>query len=189
MTELELLANEIGANERTLRRALSEGTLRGERPTPRKLEIGAAEKRYLRRSWKLLAGLRGALRTEQNVRFALLFGSAARGEDSAASDLDLLVEMRDPSLARIADLDAKLEALLSRRVDVLTLEEAMANTQLLAQALNEGRVIVDREGRWPGLRDEAGALRRRAREGSRRAKRRALEGIDRMLAGRHADGQ
>jgi predicted nucleotidyltransferase len=184
MTELELLASQVGVNERTLRRALSEGTLRAKRPSPRKLEIEATEKRYLRRSWKLLAALRSALRTEQNVRFALLFGSAARGEDSAASDIDLVVEMRDPSLARIADLGAKLEALLDRRVDILTLDDARGNSRMLAQALAEGRVLVDREDRWPALRDEAGALQRRAREGTRRERRRALEGIDRMLADR-----
>ena len=178
-----MLAEEIGVNERTLRRAFNEGTLRGERPTPRKLTLGAAEKRYLRRSWKLLGALRDALRTEQNVRFALLFGSAARGEDSPASDVDLLVAMRDSSLIRVADLGAKLEALLGRRVDVLTLDDARGNPQLLVQALDEGRVLVDREGRWPQLRDEAGALRRRAREGADRARCRALAGIDRMLAG------
>jgi predicted nucleotidyltransferase len=184
MTELELLARQVGTNERTLRRALNQGTLRAERPTPRKLTISAAEKRYLRRSWKLLAALRTALRTEQNVRFALLFGSAARGEDSAASDVDLLVEMRDPSLARIADLEAKLEALIGRRVDVLTLDDARRSNRVLAQALAEGRVLVDREDRWPQLSGEARALQRRARDDTRRARRRALEGIDRMLADR-----
>jgi predicted nucleotidyltransferase len=183
MTELELLAEQIGVNERTLRRAFNEGALRAERPTPRKLKIDAAEKQYLRRSWNLLAALREALRTEQNVRFALLFGSAARGEDTASSDLDLLVEMRDPSLIRIVDLGAKLEGLLGRRVDVLTLDDARGNPQLLARALGEGRVLVDREGRWSALRGEAGALQRRARKSARRARHRALDGIDRMLVG------
>ncbi|HET9677747.1 MAG TPA: nucleotidyltransferase domain-containing protein [Solirubrobacterales bacterium] len=184
MTELELLAQQVGANERTLRRALSQGALRAERPTPRKLKISAAEKRYLRRSWKLLSALRTALRTEQNVRFALLFGSAARGEDSPASDIDLLVEMRDPSLARIADLEAKLEALIGRRVDVLALDDARGSSRLLAEALAEGRVLVDRENRWPQLHGEARALRRHARDDTRRSRRRALEGIDRMLVDR-----
>lgn len=184
MTELELLASQIGTNERTLRRALSQGTLRAERPSPRKLQIGASEKRYLRRHWKLLATLRATLRTEQNVRFALLYGSTARGDDSPASDVDLLVEMRDPSLARIADLEAKLEALLDRRVDVLTLADARVSNRLLAQALAEGRVLVDREDRWTRLRGEARAVQRRAREDAHRSRRRALEGIDRMLADR-----
>lgn len=181
MTELELMAAELGVNERTLRRAFNEGALRGKRPSPRKLELGAAEKRYLRRSWKLLATLRETLRTEQNVRFALLFGSAARGEDTTSSDIDLLVAMRDSSVVRIADLSAKLEALLGRRVDLITLDDARANALLLAQALDDGRVLVDRENRWSPLRAEAGMLRRRARAEGNRARRRALDGIDQML--------
>src|ERR1051326_6183850 len=137
MTELEILANQIGASERTLRRAFNEGTLRAERPTPRKLRLGASEKQYLRRSWKLLAAVRAALRTEQNVRFALLFGSAARGDDSEGSEVDLIVEMRHSSLVRVVHLELKLEELLERRVDVLTLEDARANLVLLAEAVAE----------------------------------------------------
>jgi len=90
--------------------------------------------------------------------------------------------MRDSSLARIADLGAKLEALLGRRVDVLTLGDARENSGLLVQAVGEGRVLVDRENRWTPLRGEAAALRRHAGDDARRAKRRALAGIDRMLA-------
>lgn len=182
MTELDLLARQVGANERTLRRAFNDGAIRAERPSPRKLKIDAPEMGYLRRSWGLLAALRRTLRTEQNVRFALLFGSAARGDDSASSDIDLLVEMRDSSLVRIADLGAKLEALLGRRVDVLTLDDARENTGLLVQAVGEGRVLVDRENRWSPLREEAAVLRRHVGDDARRAKRRALAGIDRMLA-------
>lgn len=182
MTELELLAAQIGANERTLRRAFNEGTLRADRPTPRKLRMDAAEKQYVRRYWGLLATLRRALRTEQNVRFALLFGSAARGEDTASSDIDLLVEMRDPSLVRVADLSEKLEAPLGRRVDILPLDQAEENPLLLGQAIDDGRVLVDRENLWPRLQGETDTLARHARDDARRAKHRALGGIDRMLA-------
>lgn len=180
MNELALLARQVGANERTLRRAFNDGTLRAERPTPRKLKLGAAEKQYLRRSWKLLATLRKALRTEQNVRFALLFGSAARGDDSEESDLDLIVEMRDASSIRIVDLELKLEGLLGRRVDVLALEDASANPVLLAEAVAEGRPIVDREDRWAQLSSEAEALDRHARRHLRERSRQALAGIDRL---------
>jgi AraC-like DNA-binding protein len=72
MTELKTLAEEVGVNERTLRRAVNEGTLQARRPTPRRLQISAAERQYIRRSWPLLADLRQALRTEHNVRLALL---------------------------------------------------------------------------------------------------------------------
>jgi predicted nucleotidyltransferase len=181
MTELELLARQIGTNERTLRRAFSQGTLRAARPTARKLQLGAAEKQYLRRPWKLLAGLRGALRTEQNVRFALLFGSVARGDDREGSDVDLIVEMRDSSLVRIVDLELKLEELLERRVDVLALEDAGANPVLLAEAVAEGRTIVDREERWAQLGSEAEAMDRHAQRHLRERSRDAFTGIDRLL--------
>jgi uncharacterized protein len=182
MTELQILSSQLGANERTLRRAVSQGTLRAERPTPRKLRITAAEKQYARRSWSLLAELRALLRTEQNVRFALLFGSAARGDDSADSDIDLLVEMRDASLGRVADLEEKLEAAIGRRVDLFVREEADA--QLLAEAATDGRTLVDREGRWPELRRQTASLQRRAQRDRRRRTREALAGIDRMLGSR-----
>jgi uncharacterized protein len=162
---------------------MSQGTLRAERPTPRRLNISAAEKQYVRRSWPLLAKLRAVLRTEQNVRFALLFGSAARGEDLPGSDVDLLVEMRDPSLERIVDLGTKLEEALGRRVDVVTREEAESSPHLLAEAARDGRVLIDREASWADLRDDAGSLGQRARRRDQRRTREALAGIDRLLAG------
>src|SRR3954470_13395006 len=134
MNELALLAPQVGVNERTLRRAVNEGTLKGDRLSPRRLKLPVAEKAYIRSHWDLLARLREALRTEPNVRFALLFGSAARGEDTEESDVDLLVEMRDPLLT--IDLAVKLEETLGRNVDVVTLEGA--HPLLLAEAAREG---------------------------------------------------
>src|SRR3954452_1358580 len=116
MNELLPLADEMGINERTLRRAFNEGTLRGNRLSPRRLKLPVAEREYIRTHWSLLAQLRRALRTEPAVRFALLFGSTARGDDSAESDVDLLIEMRDPSFDRRIDLAQKLEERLERKV-------------------------------------------------------------------------
>ncbi len=182
MTELGQLAQQVGASERTLRRAVAQGTLRGERSSPRRLKLSALEKDYVLRRWGLLAKLRSALRTEQNVPFALLFGSSARGEDSPRSDVDLLVAMRDPSLVRVIDLELKLERVLGHRVDVLTAEDAEASPLLFAEALREGRVIVDREDRWAKLHSEAEKVGSEAREHQRRRGRRALAGVSRMLA-------
>jgi predicted nucleotidyltransferase len=182
MTELGQLALQVGASERTLRRAVTEGTLRGERSSPRRLKLSALEREYVLRQWSLLARLRAALRTEHNVRFALLFGSSARGEDDQESDVDLLVEMRDSSLVRLIDLELKLEGLLGREVDVQSVEDAEASPLLFAEALREGRVIVDREGRWAELRPEAKKAARRARQHERARGRRVLAGVDRLLA-------
>ncbi len=161
---------------------MSQGTLRAERPTPRRLTISTAEKQYVRRSWPLLATLRAALRTEPAVRFALLFGSAARGEDEAQSDLDLLVEMREPGLERVVDLSGKLGGITGRRVDIVLLEDAETNPRLLGDAVRDGRVLVDREDLWAKLGERKDSLMRQGREQDRRRARKALSGIDRFLA-------
>ena len=55
------------------------------------------------------------------VRSLALFGSLARNEAHAASDVDLLVEFdAGPTFDRFMDLKLFLEDLLSRRVDLVT---------------------------------------------------------------------
>lgn len=182
MTALALLAEEIGVNERTLRRAVSQGTLRVERSTPRKLDLPLSEREYVRRLWGLLSTLRIALRTERNVRFALLFGSTATGTDTPGSDVDVLVCMSDASLERVADLSAKLTRLVGRRVDVVKLQDIEAEASFLAQIVADGRVLVDREHLWSRLLRRKAALRRRGMEDDARRLDMALAGIDRLLA-------
>lgn len=54
----------------------------------------------------------------RNVR---VFGSVARGDDRPDSDIDFLVDMEaDRSLLDLIGLGQELEALLERKVDVLT---------------------------------------------------------------------
>jgi predicted nucleotidyltransferase len=182
MTELTLLAREVGVHERTLRRAIAEGSLRGVRPTPRTLDISLSEREYVRRSWNLLSALRAALRTEHNVRFALLFGSAARGTSAPGSDVDVLVALRDPDLERVVELSAKLTAATGRRVDVVRLEDAELEPLFLADVIIDGRVLVDREAVWRQLRGREPSLRRAARRTRAQRTDAALAGIDRMLA-------
>ena len=177
-----MLAEDLGANERTLRRAASQGTVRAERLSPRKLVLPPGEASYLRRHWPVLAALRSALRTEPNVAFAMLFGSIARGDDTAESDVDLLVVLHEHSLEKMAELQDRLERALGREVDLLSMEGASSNDLLLALAIEEGRVMVDREGLWAKLRSELPDLRRRAERASRRDRRKALVAIDDFLS-------
>ncbi len=182
MNGLVLIAKDVGVNERTLRRAVKQGTLRGSRSMPRKLELPLHEREYIRRSWGLLSTLRGALRTEPNVRFALLFGSTATGTDTPESDIDVLVELRDASFERVVDLSTKLTRLVGRPVDVVELGETEGEASFLAQIVGDGRVLVDRDELWPRLcRREAGLRRHGGRQDARRLEK-ALTGIDRLLA-------
>jgi predicted nucleotidyltransferase len=184
MTALSFLASEVGVNERTLRRAVNEGTLKARRPSPRKLELPLSEDLYVRSHWPLIAKLRAALRTDRNVGFAMLFGSAARGEDTEASDVDVIADLRDSSLDRIFDLERKLEDAVGKSVDVIRLDDAKDDPTFLAMALDDARMLVDRDEAWPRLRHEESAFRRRGHRRDARRKREALAGIDRFLAAR-----
>jgi predicted nucleotidyltransferase len=125
--------------------------------------------------------LRTVLRTEQNVRFALLFGSTARGTDTPASDVDIVVDLRDPSLERLVDLSERLTAVVGRPVDVIRLQDAEADPLFFADVVTEGRVLVDRDREWPRLRRREAGLRRRGREEEAQRARAALAGVDRLL--------
>jgi predicted nucleotidyltransferase len=182
MTPLALLAEQVGVSERTLRRAVNEGTLRARRCSPRKLEVPIAELRYVRRSWPLISALREALRTEPNVQFALLFGSAALGTDKPTSDIDLLVRLRDSSLDRTVDLATRLTDATGRNVDLVRLEDAEAQPAFLAEVVDHGRVLIDRDGSGPGLRERQLKLARRARAQRSDQLRTALSELDRFLS-------
>lgn len=165
---LQILARELKADERSLRRAVDIGALRCHRPSPRRFEIDEAECEYLRGHWPTLAGLRTALRTEPNVRTAVLFGSTARGTEVDESDLDLLVELRNNSIADVAQIEARLGQRLGREVQVVLLSEAETKPPLLFTILQEGRPLLDRDGSWRKIARQRGQLEKRA--AARRAK-------------------
>lgn len=65
-----------------------------------------------------------------------LFGSAARGEDDSASDIDLLVTMEQGrSLLDLGGIQQELERLLGRRIDVVT--ERGLNPRIRDRVLRE----------------------------------------------------
>lgn len=182
MSPLRILAEQVGVSERTLRRAVGEGALHAVRRTPRTLEMPVSERDFVRRSWPLLSALRERLRTEPNVRLALLFGSTATGRDTPDSDVDLLVQLRDSRLERVLDLGVKLEAVAGRHVDLVEMGDAKTDPAFLARIVGEGRVLVDRDGRWPQLRRGLARLRRQGASLEAERTRSALAGIDRLLA-------
>ncbi|MDZ4774102.1 MAG: nucleotidyltransferase family protein [Planctomycetota bacterium] len=73
----------------------------------------------------------------RNVR---VFGSVARGQDDEDSDVDLLVDM-DPgrSLLDLGGLSSDLEALLDRRVDIVTM--AGLRDRIRERVLGEAKAL------------------------------------------------
>ena len=73
----------------------------------------------------------------RNVR---LFGSVARGEDHGSSDVDFLVDMEaGRSLLDLIGLGQDLEALLNRKIEVLT--DASVHPALRDRILTEARPL------------------------------------------------
>jgi len=159
---LRTLARHLDVPERTLRRAAAEGLVHGRRTSARRYETSLREEAYLRRHWPLLRDLRDALRTEPNVRLAVLFGSQATGQATERSDIDLLVELTDAAATRVGQLTGRLERRLGRDVQLVRLQDVEGTPTLMADALDQGRVLVDRDGRWPALKASEPRWRRRA---------------------------
>lgn len=167
MDSLCRVAAELSIPERTLRRAASDGLVRGERVSPRRFQVNVREEAYLRTHWPLLRALRAALRTEPNVRLAVLFGSTATGSDIEDSDIDLLVALHDPSVSRLAGLAGRLSRAVGREVQLVRFSEERASSALMVDVLEQGRVLVDRGDVWAGLQDRAARWRRLARRAER----------------------
>ena len=99
---------------------------------PRKGPIGKAVERHRN-------GIRASGRaiSDEPVR---IFGSVARGEDTAESDLDLLVELREgENVLAVYELQETLEALLGVRVDVLSTRAA--SPEVLEAAMRDAVVV------------------------------------------------
>ena len=178
MSVLDDLARELGLSERTLRRAVASGTIRAERPSPRRLRLSEDEQEWVLRYWPTVARLREELRTEPSVRLAVLFGSTARGRQHRQSDVDLLIEVDTPSRDRLARLEERLSSAAEREVQVVSARDAQTSPGLLADALRDGRVLVDRDGLWPQLKRRESSVRRAAELRDRELLDRALRPLE-----------
>lgn len=181
-TDLGYLARELPVSERTLRRCAEGGLIRARREGPRRLSIPPREQRYVRRHWALLGALRGLLRCERNVRLAVLYGSVARGTEGPGSDVDILVSLRDPSIGRLAQLSGRLSDRLGHEVHLARLQDAERSPSILAEALDEGRVVIDRDGEWPRLMQREPEVQRRAEREERDLSERAALALDAVRA-------
>jgi uncharacterized protein len=75
-----------------------------------------------------------------------IFGSAARGEASAESDIDLLAEFGSPvSLMDLVGVEQAFEEELGRKVDLLT--PRALSPHIRDRVLSEARVLYARPGR------------------------------------------
>lgn len=75
---------------------------------------------------------------------ASLFGSWVRGEQTRASDIDMLVEFEEgKSLFDLVNLELELEQIFKRKVDLLTYDSI--HPRLKASILSEQEVFYEKE--------------------------------------------
>jgi predicted nucleotidyltransferase len=80
-----------------------------------------------------------------DVAVLRLFGSAARGEETHESDIDLLVRFARPKgLLELVRLERDLGEILARRVDLVT--ERALSPYLKDRILADARVVYERAG-------------------------------------------
>jgi hypothetical protein len=104
--------------------------------------------------------LRDRLAREPNVVAAWLFGSTARGTETASSDVDLAL-LGTPAPRSLEDmpfdLAAELASAIGREVDIIRLESSPPD--LAIRVLRDGILLVDRD-RAVRLRFEVDARNR-----------------------------
>lgn len=161
MGELQKLASLIGANDRTLRRAVAAGAVRCSRPGPRRLRVDSGELSYLRARWPLLQDLRQALRTEPNVELAVLYGQAADGV-SGEDEVEVMVCLRSSGPAAVGELSQRLSDAAGCPIHVMSLQMLARSPARLLAALSGGRVLVDRGHVWERLQGLRPRLAERA---------------------------
>jgi predicted nucleotidyltransferase len=181
-SELPGVARDVGVPERTLRRAVQRGTARGRRLGPRRVAFDAPERAYLRANWPIISAVAEVLRTERNVRLAVLFGSTARGDARDGSDVDMLVSLADDRPMYTQHLAVRLEERLGSEVDVVTLERLRERDPfLLSVVLREGRPVIDRDELWYRLLADRDRIERAGEEARVARHRRAAAAVAELI--------
>ena len=79
---------------------------------------------------------------KNDVSMVGIFGSTARGEDTASSDIDLLIKLSKPkSLLSLVKLERNLSEAIGQKVDLLT--EGAISPYLKERILKELKVIYE----------------------------------------------
>ena len=169
---LSVLAQELGTSDRTLCRLAATGLVRSGRRRGR-MPLPPTEENWLRAHWTVVSQLRSALRSEPNVRAALLFGSTAKGTDTPASDLDLILDLEPDDQLALRRVRQRLSRKLGRSVDVVLLRDLEAEPETLLPILEAARPLVDRAGVLQRLQYSSRALGARARNRLRNRRYRA----------------
>ena len=115
------------------------------------IDIPGSEANWMRSHAELTRVL-WRISVERELDTLVLFGSTARGEDIASSDVDLLAASAEQSdLRSRLRLQGTLSERLGQRVDITSLDDIDDSPSVVLSALVDGRVIRDATGRWKAI--------------------------------------
>jgi predicted nucleotidyltransferase len=79
------------------------------------------ERKLLKKIEKIVKENKGVLTKQFKVKEIGIFGSVVRGEDKETSDVDILVEFKEPiGFFKFLELEEYLSDLIGRKVDLVT---------------------------------------------------------------------
>lgn len=82
------------------------------------------------------------LKSVENIEFAYLFGSYARGQQRESSDVDIAIFFKQNTLDARLELCYELSRFLKKEVDILVLND-VKNLFLLEAVFKEGKLLKD----------------------------------------------
>jgi predicted nucleotidyltransferase len=185
---LAQLAQTVGTGERTLRRAIADGTIRAVAVGSRRSTLAPEEAEYVRLHWAELGVLRRVLRTEPNVALAVVFGSFARGDEQPDSDIDVVVALRRLDPLGLERLRQRLQPHLRRPLQLVAFSDVERSASMVHEVLRDGRVLVDREGQWTGMQARRAAIASAADAEGLRLADEARQAIEHFAALAQAEG-
>jgi hypothetical protein len=89
----------------------------------------------------------------------VLVGSRARGDHQQGSDVDLLIDLDPRTEDEVVALHDRLTTRFRIEIEPITLPIAARAARAWAKFVDEGRVIIDRKGRWDGIKANPEAAR------------------------------
>ncbi len=128
-----------------------------------------------------LVALRDRLALEFDVQLAVLYGSRARGDERPDSDVDLLMVIGGDSVWRRMELERILEVELGLPVQIVALDSIRKAPIFLADVIEDGRVLLDRERTWCELLTDYPSIARAAVVADAELRKRAQAATGRRL--------
>lgn len=103
---------------------------------------------------QLLARLAAAARQQPEIALAVVFGSLARGEAGAQSDVDVAIDLACADASRRGAIEAELGRAAGREIDLVDLDGAPP--QLRFEIARDGRLLYERAPHaWADFRARA----------------------------------